>query len=275
MPENHGHHESELDVAAVTSDGKAARGPGPSLRIAAAADLHCRETNRAEIAAAFAELDGNVDLVLLAGDLTTTGEPAEAAVLADACRALDLPIFAVLGNHDWQAGRHEELTKVLEEGGITVLDRSFTVCCVADTEVGIVGTKGFVGGFPGSHLPDFGEPSLRAVYAETSAEVSALDEGLRAVAVCPIRIVLLHYSPTESTLIGEQPGIWAFLGTDRLAPPITEHSPNVVLHGHAHAGRFEGSIGDVPVFNVSVPLMGRDFWVFELPDVQKALAPIH
>ena len=181
----------------------------------------------------------------------------------------------MLGNHDWHAGRHEELTQVLEEAGITVLDRSYAICHIADTEVGIVGTKGFVGGFPGSHLPDFGEPSLRHVYAETSAEVRALDEGLRAVAVCPIRIVLLHYSPTESTLAGEEPGIWAFLGTDRLAPPIIEHSPNVVLHGHAHAGRFEGSICDVPVFNVSVPLMWRSFWVFELPDVEKALAPIH
>jgi len=276
MLENRRDPERKLDVSALSRDGRAGkRESGPPLRIAAAADLHCRDANRAEIAAAFAELEGKVDLLLLAGDLTTLGKPSEAAVLADASRPLNLPTFAVLGNHDWHAGRHEELTQVLEEAGITVLDRSYAICHIADTEVGIVGTKGFVGGFPGSHLPDFGEPSLRHVYAETSAEVRALDEGLRAVAVCPIRIVLLHYSPTESTLAGEEPGIWAFLGTDRLAPPIIEHSPNVVLHGHAHAGRFEGSICDVPVFNVSVPLMGRNFWVFELPDVEKALAPIH
>jgi len=29
-------------------------------------------------------------------------------------------------------------------------------------------------------------------------------------------------------------------------------------------GTFAGSIGDVPVFNVAVPVLGRDFWIFEL-----------
>ena len=37
-----------------------------------------------------------------------------------------------------------------------------------------------------------------------------------------------------------------------------------MLHGHAHAGAFEGAIGDVPVYNVAVPVLGRDFWIVEL-----------
>jgi Icc-related predicted phosphoesterase len=130
--------------------------------------------------------------------------------------------------------------------------------------VGVVGTKGFVGGFPDSALPDFGEPVLRRVYAETTAEVEALDSGLDAVADCPLRIVLLHYSPTPTTLEGEPKGIYAFLGSDRLATPVSDHVPDLVLHGHGHAGTFEGFIGKVPVYNVSVPVMQRDFWVFEL-----------
>jgi uncharacterized protein len=132
------------------------------------------------------------------------------------------------------------------------------------TRVGVVGTKGFVGGFPDSALPDFGEPVLRAVYAETTAEVDALERGLAAIADCPLRIALLHYSPTTTTLEGEPMGIYAFLGSDRLAEPISEHVPDLVLHGHGHAGTFEGFIGAIPVFNVSVPVMRRDFWVFEL-----------
>ena len=48
------------------------------------------------------------------------------------------------------------------------------------------------------------------------------------------------------------------------AAPLLEHQPDLVLHGHAHAGAFEGQVGEVPVFNVSVPVMKRDFWVFEL-----------
>jgi Icc-related predicted phosphoesterase len=245
------------------------------LRVAAAGDIHCRESRREEVATAFAEIGERADLVVLAGDLTAHGEPAEARVLADACRQLEIPVFAVLGNHDWHADRHDELAAILRDGGIEVLERSWAVREVAGVDVGIVGTKGFVGGFPGSHLPDFGEPLLRRVYGEASADIAAIDEGLRAVAVCPVRILLLHYSPTATTLEGEPSGIWAFLGTDRMAAPILEHAPDLVVHGHAHAGRFEGAIGEVPVFNVSVPVMGRDFWLFELGDVRQATTPIH
>jgi Icc-related predicted phosphoesterase len=81
---------------------------------------------------------------------------------------------------------------------------------------------------------------------------------------CDYRIVLLHYAPTTTTLEGEPRVIWAFLGTDRMAVPIDEHEPHVVLHGHAHRGRFEGFIGEVPVYNVAQPVLGRDWFVFEL-----------
>jgi uncharacterized protein len=234
------------------------------VRIAAAGDVHCSPDRREEVEASFNRIAGEADLVLLAGDLTTHGDPEEAAVLAAACRGLSIPVVAVLGNHDWHAGRRDEIVAELEEARIIVLDRGWTVCELNGTRVGIVGTKGFVGGFPDSALTDFGEPVLRAVYAETTAEVAAIEQGLEAVAGCPLRIVLLHYAPTSTTLEGEPQGIYAFLGSDRLAGPIAEHTPDLVLHGHGHAGQFEGFIGAIPVFNVSVPVMRRDFWVFEL-----------
>ena len=154
-------------------------------------------------------------------------------------------------------------------------DHPHEILDLCDTEVGIVGVKGFMGGFPGSHLPDFGEPSLRGVYRESVEEAAALDAGLRAVAMCPFRIVLLHYAPTTETLEGERREIWTFLGTDRLAPPILEHNPDMVLHGHAHAGTFEGRLGEVPVYNVSVPVLGEDFWVFELAGDRRAPSEVH
>jgi Icc-related predicted phosphoesterase len=254
--------------------------PGPpsndaSIKVAAAGDVHVSESNREQTARAFAEIDGSVDLILLAGDLTTHGEPGQAMVLADACRDLTTPVFTVLGNHDWQSDRRDELVAVLEEARMTVLDPGHAICRPHGIEVGIVGAKGFMGGFPGSHVSNFGEPSMRALYAEATAEVEALEEGLAAVATCPVRIVLLHYAPTEETLRGEPEGIWTFLGTDRLAAPIAEHEPDLVLHGHAHAGAFEGRIGDVPVFNVSVPVMRRDFWVFEVSSAERRSSAIH
>src|SRR3954449_1036523 len=261
---------------AVSHDGKPlAEHEGATIRVAAAGDVHCSEANRAETAAAFREIDGTVDLILLAGDLTTHGEPDQARVLAGACRDLETPVIAVLGNHDWHVNRVPELTRVIEDAGIELLDRSHTIRQIKGVEVGIVGVKGHVGGFPGSYLPDFGEPDLRAVYANATREVEAIEEGLKAIETCPLRIVLLHYAPTTATLVGEPEPIWAFLGTDRLAGPIVHHDPDLVLHGHAHAGTFEGRLGDVPVHNVSVPVIKRDFWVFELAVAEKRASAIH
>jgi Icc-related predicted phosphoesterase len=235
-----------------------------TIRVAAAGDIHCSEPLREHIAHAFAELAGHVDLVLLAGDLTTHGEPEQAAVLADACRRLDLAVYAVLGNHDYHANRCDEVIAVLEEAGVHVLQRGFAVHEVGELELGIVGCKGFVGGFPGAELPDFGEPLLREVYAETTREVDALEAGLEAISGCHRRVVLLHYAPVPDTLIGEPEPIWAFLGSSRLAAPIGAHRPDLVLHGHAHRGSFAAELGPVPIRNVAVHVLGKDFEVFEL-----------
>jgi Icc-related predicted phosphoesterase len=234
------------------------------VRIAAAGDVHASEGTRDRIESAFAAIERDTDLVLLAGDLTTHGEVEQAQVLADACRGLRVPVCAVLGNHDLHSGHGDEIAAVLSEAGVHMLDRSSTAFQLGAGEVGVVGTKGFVGGFTGSALPDFGEPLLRRVYAETTEEVEAIRRGLQEIAHCPIRVVLLHYSPTSDTLHGEPEGIWTFLGCDRLATPIAEYRPDVVLHGHAHAGSFEGAIGSIPVYNVAVHVTGRDFYVLDL-----------
>jgi uncharacterized protein len=245
------------------------------VRIAAAGDLHAREGMEDQLRASFSALSGRADMVLLAGDLTTCGEPKEARVLAEACTGLEIPAVAVLGNHDWHLDRADEISAVLADAGIIVLDRAATVIETAGVRIGVAGAKGFVGGFPGSHLPDFGEPALRMVYAEATAEIKGIARGLQEIATCDLRIVLLHYAPTEQTLAGEPEGIWAFLGTDRMAAPIREHEPDLVLHGHAHIGTLEGSIGSVPVYNVSVPVMGKDFWIFELTGVRETAPPVH
>jgi len=234
------------------------------IKVAAAGDVHAGGVGDERLAAVFADAAREADLILLAGDLTLQGEPDEAAALIEAVRDLDTPVVAVLGNHDWHANRAQELLSVLREGGIRMLERESTELEVGGTKVGIVGVKGFVGGFPDSELPDFGEPSLRRVYTETTAEVEALDRGLEEISGCAVRIALLHYAPTTMTLEGEPPVIWAFLGSDRLAGPIARHKPDLVLHGHGHRGTFEGAIGEVPVYNVAQAVIEKDFWLFEV-----------
>jgi Icc-related predicted phosphoesterase len=245
-----------------------------AIRVAGAGDLHCSELNRDHVAEAFAQVEHEADLILLAGDLTTHGEPEQAAVLADAVRAISTPVLAVLGNHDLHSGRGEEIAEIVTDGGVILLDRASHVCEFGGRLVGVAGTKGFVGGFPGSTLPDFGEPLLRRVYAETGEEVEALERGLQEIAHCHVRIVLLHYAPTSDTLHGEPEGIWTYLGSQRLAAPIAEFRPDLALHGHAHAGAFEGAIGDVPVYNVAIHVTGKDFWIFELDPTRRDATPV-
>jgi Icc-related predicted phosphoesterase len=235
-----------------------------SIRIAAAGDVHAAEPLREHFVRAFEAAAAECDLVLLAGDLTTHGLPEQAAVLADACAGLSVPVVAVLGNHDHHSGQADAVAAELTRGGVLVLDRGHTILEVGEVEVGVVGTKGFVGGFPGAEIPDFGEPLLRQIYRETSAEVEALELGLEAVAGCHRRIVLLHYAPIVDTIVGEPEAIWAFLGSGRLAGPIGAHRPEAVFHGHAHHGMPLGSIGAVPVYNVARHVIDRDFALVSL-----------
>jgi len=41
-------------------------------------------------------------------------------VVADACRDLQVPVVAVLGNHDWQSDRPADLSRALAEAGVVV-----------------------------------------------------------------------------------------------------------------------------------------------------------
>jgi Icc-related predicted phosphoesterase len=233
------------------------------IRVAAAADIHCSEEARDQIEAAFETVDADADLILLAGDLTTYGLPEQAQVLADIARGVSVPVVAILGNHDHHSDRAGEITELLTAAGITMLERSSTVLTVKGVSVGVVGAKGFIGGFDGGGI-NFGEPLIREIYAETTADVEALERGFSEISGAAVRIALLHYSPIAETLEGEPRGIWAVLGNERLAVPLAAHRPDLVLHGHAHRGRFEGSLDSIPVFNVAVHVIGRDFWTFEL-----------
>ena len=235
-----------------------------------------REGRRDEIHRSIAALNGVADLVLLAGDLTTHGEPEQGAVLADACAALDVPVFAVLGNHDWHVNRRDELVAVLEAAGIHVLDRGWHVCEAGGLDVGIVGTEGLR-----RRIPRVAPARLRrTTVARRLLRDHARRAGARPRACarsrCARRASCCCTTRRPSRrIVGEPPGIWGYLGTDRLAPPIAEHEPDLVLHGHAHAGTFEGAIGKVPIYNVSVPVIARDFWLFELHIPTPAHAPIH
>jgi uncharacterized protein len=235
--------------------------------IAAGGDLHFAPATK--VAALQAELRAAAsaaDVVLLAGDLTASGRPEEAASLAEACAEMGAPVVCVLGNHDrrWRGGR--VVSEALREAGAVVLDPGSHVIEVEGARIGIAGVTGAPGGFAGRPVWGLGPAAERRWRRAAQAEARALEAALAEIAGCSLRIALMHYAPTAETLFGEKPHLWPALGSDRLAAPIHRHRPDVVLHAHAHEGAPRGQVGGVPVLNVSAQVIGKPVALFDLAD---------
>src|SRR5262245_57220057 len=95
---------------------------GSVVRVAALADLHCTRESQGAFQPLFARVAESADLLLIAGDLTDFGLPEEARVLAKELTTLRVPVAAVLGNHDIESGKADEVQKILTDAGLCILD---------------------------------------------------------------------------------------------------------------------------------------------------------
>ena len=182
-------------------------------------------------------------------------------------RSADVPVLAVLGNHDWHANRRDEVVAALREGGDRrARARAPRARARAAPRSAIAGCKGFVGGFDGAHMPDFGEPlHARRSTPSRSREAEALDAGAardRAVPV-PDRAAALRADHRDAGGRAHR-----HLAVPRHGPPgrAAARAPPGPRPARARPrrARSPGALGDVPVYNVSVPVLGEDFWVFEM-----------
>lgn len=226
-----------------------------TVRFAAVGDLHCTKESAGTLRPFFAEAERVADALLLCGDLTDYGLAAEAEVLATELAVVKVPIVAVLGNHDYESGTPEAVTKILTDAGVRVLDGE--ACEVHG--IGIAGAKGFAGGFGRGSLGPWGEVAIKQFVNEAVQEALKLESALAKLRT-PQRIALLHYAPIAGTVEGEPMEIYPFLGSSRLEDPLLRHPVQAVCHGHAHRGTPEGrTVNGVPVYNVARPLMMRAF----------------
>jgi Icc-related predicted phosphoesterase len=225
-----------------------------TVRIAAVADLHSGRQGPGGLPALLERIDHEADVLVACGDLTDHGLPDEARGL---CRELRLhtriPMVAVLGNHDVEAQQVGEVVAILRDAGVMLLDGD--ACEVHG--VAFVGTKGFCGGFDPHALGAWGEPTIKRFVHEVVHEALKLETALARTRGGP-PVVLLHYSPSVSTVAGEPEVIYPFLGCSRLAEPLERRPIAAVFHGHAHWGTATGSLASgTPVLNVSLPLLLR------------------
>jgi uncharacterized protein len=240
---------------------------GRTLRIAAVGDVHYDGTRSGSLRDIFGDVSRNADVLALCGDLTTHGRLDQMQGVVDELAVVQVPMVAVLGNHDHEAGHADECTTLLRDAGVQVLDGDGTVI----EGVGFVGTKGFAGGFGRGALGPFGEQLIKDFVAAAVDEALKLESALQQTDA-ERRVVLLHYAPIVETILGEPEEIYPFLGSSRLVNPIDTLGADAVFHGHAHHGSPTGETpGGIPVFNVSLPVLqveGLNYRIFEvdLPD---------
>jgi len=227
-----------------------------TLRIAAVADIHVKKTGQGSMQPLFSQATQQADVLLLCGDLTDYGAVEEAKILAkEITSSLRIPAIGVLGNHDFETGKQDEIVKILTDAGVTMLDGD-----VHEIHgVGFAGVKGFGGGFGRRELGAWGEDIIKKFVHETIQEALKLEAALVRLRT-PQKIAVLHYAPIHATVEGEPPEIYPFLGSTRLEEPVDRYRVNVVFHGHAHRGSLEGKTkGGATVYNVAMPLLAAKF----------------
>ena len=234
------------------------------IRVAAVGDVHLAPDVQRRIRPHLAGIGEHADVLLLAGDLTQHGTVTEAEVVAAEFAGLEVPVVAVLGNHDYQCDMQDEVTALLRASGMTVLEGAGLVLDLPGGRLGVAGSKGFGGGFPGRCATEFGEPEMKAFVRHSRRLAAALGEALRDLDA-DFRVALTHYSPVPDTLAGEPPEIYPFLGSYFLAEAADSANADLLIHGHAHAGSEYGTTpGGAPVRNVALPVLQRAYAVYSL-----------
>ena len=236
------------------------------IRIAAVGDVHYDRNCRDRMRTYFEELEDKADLLFIAGDLTQSGAIEEAEALADDLKAATIPVVIVLGNHDYHQNKHIEMLNLFRDCGFTALEGQSAQFEIRGRSVGVVGMKGFGGGFFGACVTEFGEPETKDFARFSKHQAEVLNREL-ALLETEFRFVLLHFSPIEATLLGEKKEIYPFLGSYLLAEAADMNGADAIFHGHAHLGTERGATpGGIPVRNVALPVIRHAYNVYHFED---------
>lgn len=246
------------------------------MHLAAIADIHARPGGETALRSIVERASAAADLLVIAGDLTESGQVDEARVLADVIGEIGLPVVTVLGNHDFHHNQAVGIRAVLEERGIVVLDGEGWIYEHDGIRLGIGGCVGFGGGFRPFNLEPFGEPEWKHLYEKLVEESRKLDRALAAVRHADYVVAVTHYSPTVDTMGDEPPDLHAYLGSSELGDAIERNQALFAIHGHAHRGRRDGCTDNgVPVFNVAMPVVDCPVvWRLDPPESGRTSDPI-
>jgi Icc-related predicted phosphoesterase len=233
-----------------------------SIRIAAIGDLHVRAEAPITLADDLRAVDGTADVLVITGDLTDGGKIPEVHLAAELLSEMTMPKVAVLGNHDRRGIRRKAMRLALERSGVLLLDGDATTMRFDDGRcLGLAGVGGYGGGFWPEEVPHLVSARIsKAVGLRARRESLRLQIALSELDAheTDATIVVLHYSPTVSTLGNEPVLKYWMLGNSLLGRVVDDHPIDLVLHGHAHLGNHAGQTpGGTPVRNVAAQVIGR------------------
>jgi Icc-related predicted phosphoesterase len=186
------------------------------LRIAAIGDIHVSKSSQGKFPVLFAQISSSADVLVLCGDFTDYGLPEEARILAkELTSSVKIPVVAVLGNHDYESGKQDEIRQILNRRRRQRPRR-----------------RG--GGSAGGRLcrrqrlrrrlrawraGPVGERAIKQFVQEAVDEALKLESALARLRT-QRRVAVLHYAPIRGTVEGEPPEILPYLGSSRLEEPI-------------------------------------------------------
>src|SRR5690606_16295872 len=147
------------------------------VRIAAVGDLHFDATQQGALVDLFAAVNAQADILALCGDLTTHGHPDHMRAFVKELAGVEVPIVAVYGNHDHELDATADLTAILAERGVHVLDGGQVVV----QGIGFAGAKGFAGGYGRGALAPFGEKLIKDFVGAATEESITLETALRTL----------------------------------------------------------------------------------------------
>jgi uncharacterized protein len=200
------------------------------MKILCLSDVHGEGAGLKEILPDASE----VDVVVVAGDLTHLGGYAEAETVLAPLLESGAAIVAVAGNMD-----REGVREWLDEKAINIHGRGITI--------GQVGFMGLGGGTPSP----FGTPW------EISDEEAAgfLASGLAAISSCPYKVLVSHAPPRGTKIDRSFAGM--HLGSGAVRDFLLAGSVDLCICGHIHESPGEDTLGRARCVNVGPFKNGR------------------
>ncbi len=192
------------------------------MKILALSDIHGSYKAMLEIVAA----NLSVDVIVIAGDLTTHGTTDETNKALEQLHAFAKPVFAVAGNMDPLC-----VEDALYARGISVNGRGI-----------VVDSVGFFGVSAAPISP------LRTPNEITEEEIALLaDLGWKDVANATRRVFIPHSPPINTKLDVIHSG--QHVGSTAVREFIERSQPDVVICGHIHEARGIDALGNCRIVN--------------------------